>query len=352
MILWAFVFVDDFIFILSADKAETIALQTILFLQALGLPISWKKVATGSPNTWLGYLITTSPIRACLTPDKQTTIVQMLTLLMSDQHMTLKSAQQAAGRLNWATMIYPLMRPFLQPIYTWVTALNKRQERQRAPIRERTTKAIRLVAKTLLDLFSELPPPADTASRHFHLHAASDAGARQGLEGSDAYIGGWYSTTPLKSSAYWFCIQINQKQHPWAYEKGDPQLHIGALELYASLLLYRTILNDKASKPDSVQMTLRLATDNKGNAYQVTNHRAKNTTAASMLMEMALTQHIKGVALSLRHTYRELNTWADQLTHADYTGFHPERRLYPDESNWHILDKLIRLPAPTTADGP
>ena len=44
--------------------------------------------------------------------------------------------------------------------------------------------------------------------------------------------------------------------------------------------------------------------------------------------------------LSLSHTYRENNTWADQLTHADSTGFDAARRFYPKEDEWIILHSL------------
>ena len=85
---------------------------------------------------------------------------------------------------------------------------------------------------------------------------------------------------------------------------------------------------------------LSLNTDNRGNSYQATNQKAKNDTAANMLMELALLQHHSQCHMQLRHVYREHNQWADQLTHADTTGFNPHLQYVPDENNWHILDKF------------
>ena len=99
-------------------------------------------------------------------------------------------------------------------------------------------------------------------------------------------------------------------------------------------------------------MQLTLATDNRGNAYQVTNHKAKNSTAAAMLMELSLIQHHSHSPVQLTHTYRENNAWADSLTHCNSEGFKPSKQFTPDQSNWHILHKLIPgIPRNSTTGG-
>ena len=350
-IIWAFVYVDDFLFILPKQGAAALAVQILLFLHAIGLPISWKKVAMGDPNTWLGYLLTTAPLRACLTPDKQTTIIATLAALRGSAHLTLTEVQQAAGRLNWATMIYPAMRPFLQPIYAWLHALIQRQGRQRTPVHARPTDHIRIVADFLDVMFRNLPPPSAPKGHCLPISAATDAGARPTPDGFEAYVGGWYGTAnPTKADAHWFYTPITAGEHPWAYERGDPKLHIAAIELYGTLLLYRHISNQLApGAQQGISMALALATDNKGNAYQVTNHKSKNHTAAAMLMELALTTHHVGTPLALAHKYREHNTWADQLTHADSTGFSGHLQFHPNQKQWYILDRIINSTHPPTA---
>ena len=57
-------------------------------------------------------------------------------------------------------------------------------------------------------------------------------------------------------------------------------------------------------------------------------------------MELAFTQYITRCPLALSHTYRENNTWADQLTHADATGYDTHNRIYPSEADWHVLQRL------------
>ena len=57
-------------------------------------------------------------------------------------------------------------------------------------------------------------------------------------------------------------------------------------------------------------------------------------------MELAMVQYTTGVPLCLSHTYRENNTWADQLTHADLTGFNTASQFYPNERDWIALGAL------------
>ena len=339
-ILWAFVYVDDFAIIIPTAMATQLTYKIVNFLHALGVPLSWKKVALGDPNTWLGYLVDAAKLTACLTPDKQTVITATLVSLMSQDHMELPSARQAAGRLNWATMIYPLTRPFLQPIFKWIMALIKRQDRQRTIVRAKPTATVRLAATHLLSFFKQLPPPHSLRHPQYQYWAATDAGARIEHGQEAAVIGGWFGRTGCRQcDTQWFYLRLDRVRHPWAFERGSPQLHIAAMELYATLLLYKTMADRVHT--GAITMQLTLATDNRGNAYQATNHKAKNNTAAAMLMELSLQQHHRHCLLNLQHTYRENNQWADQLTHTNTTGFDNSRQLQPKETDFHILHLLI-----------
>ena len=100
-ILLVFVFIDDFAIIVPQQNAAATTMGIVCFLHALGLPISRKKTAKNTPKTWLGYLIDTLNNIACLTSDKQTTILHHLTAVIEGRVMDLDSVQKTAGRLNW-----------------------------------------------------------------------------------------------------------------------------------------------------------------------------------------------------------------------------------------------------------
>ena len=113
-ILWAFVFVDDFGIFLNERQATIHTAAIIALLEALGLPLSWKKTALGQINNWLGYLVDCPGIVATLMAEKQQIICHILRRICCPNALhDLRFAEQAAGRLHWATMINFNCRPYL-----------------------------------------------------------------------------------------------------------------------------------------------------------------------------------------------------------------------------------------------
>jgi hypothetical protein len=70
-VTWAFVYVDDFILLIPDNQPELTALAIMMFLHALGVPLSWKKTALGTTNVWLGFQVNSHNTIAHLTPTKQ-----------------------------------------------------------------------------------------------------------------------------------------------------------------------------------------------------------------------------------------------------------------------------------------
>ena len=62
-------------------------------------------------------------------------------------------------------------------------------------------------------------------------------------------------------------------------------------------------------------------------------------------MELAATASEEGVWPRISHTLRENNTWADQLTEHDFSGFCLGRRWRPclHDTFFYVLDKLLNL---------
>ena len=110
------------------------------------------------------------------------------------------------------------------------------------------------------------PPPSQPAQRYEQIHtiAAKDAGANE----QGATIRGWFSHTPEynKHEVHWFIAHRTLEQRPWAYE-GSPQSNIASIELYATLCLFQHLSQYSKRAVLSIPMT----TDNKGNAYRVSN---------------------------------------------------------------------------------
>ena len=190
-ILWAFVFVDEFGILLAECQATMHAAAIIALLETLGLPISWKKTALGHICNWLGYLVDCPRTLAALTPEKQQLVHGVLRrLACPDAFHSLKYAEQAAGRLNWATMINYTSRPSLLYIFQWVAAMQRRAELQRSKakhlprakiatkIMSRAPSAVVQASAHILRILS-MPPSSQPALRYEQTStiAAMDAGA-------------------------------------------------------------------------------------------------------------------------------------------------------------------------------
>ena len=333
-VLWAFVYVDDFLFLLHPTTPNNTTATIILLYMALGIPISWKKSTLGQINHWLGYHINTATLTCRIMPDKHIIIIQILHQYHCITPRTHKQLESELGKLNWALMICPPLRSMLTPMYQWLKCLENQNNTQGRPSKE-----VQYLARTMAETLNDQPSPIIHTDNPLNIIAATDAGA----DDVHATIGGWYSTetNPKKDQVHWFYLCINQTDHPWAYEKLTPQQSISAIELYGTMLLTKHLSPNAAQ----VQAYLPIRTDNQGNAYNVANYKAKKWPNYAILLEMALHEYKTGIHPQVNHTYRENNTWSDQLTHRDTTGFNKELEIKINESTmqWHILHKLLQL---------
>ena len=338
-VTWAFVYVDDFILLIPDNQPELTALAIMMFLHALGVPLSWKKTALGTTNVWLGFQVNATNTKAQLTPTKHQEVTAILTTLRRTHNplnYTRKQIEKIAGKLQWSTHVCPTTRPFLQPIYAWLNATKTAG---------RASKQIKQLATTILHIINTPPTSLQPMLGPITIHGATDAGANQ----TTATIGGWYTnaTHPQQHNVHWFSTHITQADHPWAYEHDNPQRRISAIELYATLLLVKTIAKQSDTNHTGISTTLR--TDNLGNTYNIMNYKANTWPNSALMMEIALTQHYHHCKPTIQHIHRDLNTWADQLTHSNYEGFNPTLRFTPDQHNWHILPQLLHKCGQETA---
>ena len=331
-LLWGFVYVDDFLFLIQECHATTATTTILLLFNAMGIPISWKKSTIGHINHWLGYHLNSYSLTCRITPEKHVIITQILENYQSNTPKGHKELESELGKLNWALMICPPLRPMLTPMYAWLKSLQKASPNATG----RPSKEISYLAQTMLHTLNNKPAVIVHDEQPLLILAATDAGAND----RTATIGGWYSNlkNPQKDQVHWFFMAITPESHQWAYEKLTPQQSISAIELYGTMMLTK-YLSDTNSE---VCAQLPIRTDNQGNAYNVANYKAKKWPNYAILLEMALHEYHTGIHPVVSHTHRENNQWADQLTHSDTTGFNPDLEITIDEStiNWHIFRQL------------
>ena len=140
-------------------------------------------------------------------------------------------------------------------------------------------------------------------------HGASDASATTQKEG-------WLSPepTPSKRSVYWFHLHLTETAFPWLFKS---KAMIPALELLGSLIL-------RMGERHQLAVKIPVITDNQGNVFSVLNNKTRQMPTAAIMMQIVLTLHKGGAQLAPSHVKRDLNQWADELTHPNPTGFDPE----------------------------
>ena len=315
---WGFVFVDDFCWILRTESANLWATTILATYLALGVPLSWKKTVLSEVNTWLGFVVNPRTLVVRMAQDKHDIIMEILKKLSQGETFTSKAIEKALGRINWATSVCPLSRPFLQPFWAWKTACKSSGK---------LPKLVCLFAKMLSHIFSvpyHQPSPYLGTSPWW---GASDASATKDMATGYPMIGGWISDLefPDKKVVWWFQITITPEDCPWAFVERDSSRRIAALEMLGTLLLATCLIQQGHSS--LLRLQLALMSDNQGNVYALLNQQTRKMPTAAFLMQLVSLLYDRGAQLAPHHCKRDHNQWADDLTHPDPVGFTPERRL-------------------------
>ena len=95
---------------------------------------------------------------------------------------------------------------------------------------------------------------------------------------------------------------------------------------------------------------LSLISDNQGNVFALLNQKTKHMPTSAFLMQLIAMLYAAGVQLAPSHMKRDYNKWADELTHPNFTGFHPDRQLPVSAAFshfkflWAVLDDQMSVP--------
>jgi hypothetical protein len=337
-LIWGFVYVDDYLFLFRRKHYATWGMLVLLLLLAVGCPLSWKKTLIGHSNTWLGFQVNAHSAWAILTPRKHKMLLVILEHIIQGHAMTSLEILQALGRFQWATAAFPLMKPFLQPMYSWQRAVTTKG---RPPL------LVILLAQCILFFLRAPRPTANGIMAKSTWYGASDAAANE----TTARIGGWMCSAsgepPKADQALWFSHPVTKADHPWAYDKGKPMLRIAALELYGTLLLFKHMaLQQPAS---TIPLFIPMMTDNQGNAYSILNTHTKKWPCSAIMMELCVEAQMSSCLPAITHVSRVYNTWADDLSNDKCSAFDPDKRLTIHDSDvkgWRILPALFSLSRP------
>ena len=114
-IRWAFVYVDDFLFVLHTHEPELTASTTILFFQLLNVPVSWHKTRLARATEWLGLTVNLHDMTLAPTEQAKVFLRQILHDLLTSSPRTLARWRKDIHRLLWHLSPFPTARAFMPP---------------------------------------------------------------------------------------------------------------------------------------------------------------------------------------------------------------------------------------------
>ena len=157
-------------------------------------------------------------------------------------------------------------------------------------------------------------------------------------------IGGWEVLEGKEGKkGRWFAIELNRKNAPWAYLKGEPFRNIASLELCAVLtavMLFGDRLVDTSCKN---RLLLTASTDNLGNTYVLQHFMSCKYPLSIVVMELSVQLQKLGLELELGWIPRGQNEEADALTNKEFGGFDMKKRIEKNfgDLKFEILDELM-----------
>ncbi|CAE7245629.1 unnamed protein product [Symbiodinium sp. CCMP2592] len=111
-------FVDDFIFSQAASLMPLSGAVICLFLQILGVPVSWKKLQISCRVDWIGWRLCFSSGTVSLREEKRLRLLeQVRSLLRGGGRISTKELESFLGLAMWACALFPTMRAMMHPFY-------------------------------------------------------------------------------------------------------------------------------------------------------------------------------------------------------------------------------------------
>ncbi|CAE8707868.1 unnamed protein product [Polarella glacialis] len=330
------VFADD-IEVIGPDRAGRRAIVlTYLFLVAFGNPFKWEKQRGGLKVDWIGLHTDYTVYKLGISEERCAWLVGWCTEVEVSCSVWPRVMAAGLGRLCYTANALFWERPFLGPIYAWVSSVGGLDRKVAVPW------AIKFILSWIasrLRADGRLQEPPSITGEAMELFR-SDAKA----EGGKAWIGAWetrFSLDPKKCR--WFYLEVTRGWAPWAFSKKDPNRVIAALELLGNLAAIM-VFGDSWPRGRRGKCIGTGISDNLGNTYIVAKGMTTKYPITLILMEVSEQLRSRGMEMSVTWKRRDENQEADDLTNLVFDKFSPELEVKVDPLNlkWLVLPGLMK----------
>ena len=336
--LYSLLYADDGLCAVSGPRYRRILLGVLLFLTVLGAPLSWPKTRGGLQLEWLGYYLDLKQGKVGVSVKKVEWLENWIGRVLKAGGVLGRDLKSALGRMGFLAGPLKHARPFLAPVYRWAS---KVQMGSFVPL----PAAIDLTFGFFLEAVRGCPMrvprgPPKPGGEIFRVDAKAD----QAL----VSIGGWESFGGKgPGEARWFSVELNRKNAPWIFVKGEPFKVIASLELLAITVAVMVFSEGAVWKGSAGRLVLTAYTDNQGNSYVLDKHMTTAFPLSIILMELSAQLQALEVDLDLQWVPREQNVAADALTNQEFQEFNPEKRVKVEleDLEFKILPVLMKRAA-------
>ena len=110
-------FVDDYLFSQEASVLPATSAMICMFMQVMGIPLSWHKLQLSVRVSWIGWDFQFSAGIVLLKESKRLKLLGMVQDLRKNPCLTKKDLERFIGLALWATNLFPVMKSMLHTFY-------------------------------------------------------------------------------------------------------------------------------------------------------------------------------------------------------------------------------------------
>ena len=110
-------FVDDYLFSQEASVLPATSAMICMFMQIMGIPLSWHKLQLSIRVSWIGWDFQFSAGIVLLKESKRLKLLGMVQDLRKNPRLTKKDLERFIGLALWATNLFPVMKSMLHTFY-------------------------------------------------------------------------------------------------------------------------------------------------------------------------------------------------------------------------------------------
>ncbi|MEC8943044.1 MAG: hypothetical protein VYC95_09940, partial [Verrucomicrobiota bacterium] len=141
------VYVDDLLAFIHLGLIWEQATVILVFMEVIGAPINYKKVHIGLHNVFVGFHIDARLHHYALTQVKMAMLLDISRNIDSGETVAIETVRSYTHKAAWAVQVAEPLRPFLQPLFHFITATQELSSKHRVIVPDLCRFVNRFLAK-------------------------------------------------------------------------------------------------------------------------------------------------------------------------------------------------------------